>query len=72
MDWVGRPGLEACGEHSRKLGLESDKSISQQRLWESPGHVGWDDVVCKHSVHHSWEERSTWLPGFPRPSASLL
>lgn len=68
---AGRLGLEACGELCRKLGLESGKGICQQRLWESPRHVGWD-AVCKHLGHHSWEEKSTWLLGFPRPSASLL
>lgn len=39
---MGSLGLEACGKHPGKLGLESVSSNSQQHLWESPGHVGWD------------------------------
>lgn len=57
---VGRLGPEACGRHPGKLGLESGRSNSQQQLWESPGHTGWD-VVCKHLVHLSEEERNTLL-----------
>lgn len=71
MGRAGRLGQEACGELCRKLGLESGKSTCQQHLWERAGRMGWD-AVCRCLGHHSWEEKSTWLLGFPRPSASLL